>query len=426
MKNLTRKLLALFIAVALLVLSVPFAFAAEEKEASKGSTVEYTLSIADSKQKITGIHFELYFNKDVLKVKDVNTDNLSGSTVNADEAGTGRITVVNGLINGSRGLVCQEKTALITVTFDVISDGSAEVEYYIPYMYDYDMVNIHTYTLTEDMSIDGAVVSENAVPVLADADELEKKISGFDRGDFENTANGKSGSVSASEPATEAVTQNGEVSSSSDSDDQIFEYIFSVADATQALSNLRIIFLYNADALELMDVEIVGFSKENTSINYDEDKTGKIVISKGFGDEEEPPVFKERTEIIKLIFNVIGEGDYDISYFITEMKDTDDVSFYEYTLSETSILNGEIISENRTPVLASVDAVKDGNDITFENRSDGRGSGVKPTKATDESGNSSSGNSGLIIGIACGGVIVLAVVLLIVFKSKGNKDEDEE
>ncbi|MBE6738498.1 MAG: hypothetical protein E7566_07620 [Ruminococcaceae bacterium] len=430
MKNLSKKLLSLFIAVMLLMFSVPFAFA-EDKNADAGSTVEYTLSIADSQQKITGIHFELYFNKDVLKVKDVNTDNLSGSTVNADENNTGRITVVNGLINGSRGLVCKDKTALITVTFEVLKAGNAEVSYYIPYMYDYDMVNIHTYTLTEDMSIDGTTVSENAVPVLADVKELEKSIPGFDRGDFKNTADGKGGSSASTEPATETATQNSEepssVNVSDNAEKKILEYKFSVADATQALSNFRIIYLYNVNALKLMDVEIVNYSMDNTSINYDKAGTGKIVVSKGFGDKEEPPVLKDRTEIVKLTFEVIGEGNYDIRYFITEMKDTEDVSLYKYTLTETTILDGQIISENKTPVLANINEIQsDGNDITFENRSDGKGSGIKPTKPAGESGSEPATNSGLIIGVACGGIIIVAVVLLIVFKSKGDKDNDEE
>ncbi len=427
MKNLSKKLLSLFITVMLLVLSVPVAFAAEDNKVAEGSTVEYTLSIADSTQKITGIHFELYFNQDILKVKEVNTDNLSGSTVNGDENGQGRITVVNGLINGSRGLACKEKTALITVTFDVLKSGNAEVEYYIPYMYDYDMVNIKNYTLTERMVIDGAVVRDEVAPLLADVKELEKNIPGFDKGDFENTKNGKGGSADT-EPATEIVTNTAEVPSSDIAEKKLLEYTFSVADATQALSTLRIIFLYNVNALKLDGVEVIGFSDENTTINYDENLLGKIVVNKGFGEDEEPPVFKDRTELIKLTFEVISDQDADIKYFITEMKDTEDVSFYKYTLTETTVLDGQILSENSTPVLADIKEVEDGNDISFENRSDGKGSGVKPTKPANPAGDGNNGkaNNGLIYGAIGGCVIVVAIVLLIVFKSKGNKEDEEE
>lgn len=430
MKNLMKKLLSLIVAVMLLVLSVPFAFATESKQAEAGDTVEYTLSIADAQQKITGIHFELYFNKDIMKVKSYNADNLVGSVINADQNNQGRITVVNGLINGSRGLVCKEKTALITVTFEVLKAGDTEVSYYIPYMYDYDMVNIHTYTLTEDTKINSNVVSENVVPVLADVKALEKNIPGFDRGDFKNTANGKAGNPDTDPEVTTSGTESGtEPTVSESADKKILEYKFSVADAEQALATFRIVFLYNTDAVKLMDVEVVGFSKENTSINYDNDNSGKIVVSKAFDEVEEPPVFSEKTDIIKLIFEVISEENADIRYFITEMNDTEEVPFYIYTLSETTVLDGKVVSENKTPMLASPSEIEDGNDITFENRSDGKGSGVKPTKPADSNGvdgGEGPSNTPLIIGIACGGIIIVAVVLLIVFKSKNNKDDEDE
>lgn len=168
----------------------------EQKEVSSdtsvktGSSVEYTLSIADSEQKITGAHIEFFFDPQVLQLKSVNTDNIPGSSLNENSNDNGRVTVVNGFINGGSGVECREKTDLVTLTFDVIKDGDAQIEYYIPYIYDYDMVNISNYTFTQKLSIDGEVVKDNVAPVLA-GDETLGKYKDFDKGDFDNNSDGK-------------------------------------------------------------------------------------------------------------------------------------------------------------------------------------------------------------------------------------------
>lgn len=191
--------------VLLLCVSVAPSFAAvNEKDAPVGSTVEYTISIADCVQNITGIHMEIFFDQTKLQIKDVNTDNLSGgATVNDNKNNDGTIQIVNGFINGETGLECKEKTDLVKVTFEVIAEGDSQIKYYIPYLYDYDMVSIYKYTLSQTISVDGTVVAENVPPVLA-GDEEFAGVSSFDKGDFKNYPEGTGSGIK--EVVTEAQT----------------------------------------------------------------------------------------------------------------------------------------------------------------------------------------------------------------------------
>lgn len=408
MKKIFKTSLALAVAFVMLFASMA-TFFADSAEAEVGSTLEYTLSIADSEQNIAGIHLELYFDTSVLKIKDINTDNLSGSVINDNQNNDGRITVVNGLINGSRGLECMKKTALVTVTFEVIAKGNTEVQYYIPYMYDYDMVNLYQYTLTQTVAVDGKVVKDNVPPVLADVKELEK-ISGFDRGDFVNTEDGKKGNP------------NGETTNPSTDDYKTFEYSFCIADATQKLSHLKIHFIYDKNVLKID--KVVSDYIKSSAINYDHHNEGIVVVSGDF-DGDNAHVFKENTPILTLKFKVIGQGDTSVKYYISQMEDTDNVSFYNYTFTDKSVLDGKVVSDAKTPILAAEEEMAKYNNFekgSFQNSASGKGSGVKPGSNEDEETN--KGNTMLIICI-CAVAVVAAVVVLVAVKAKASSKEEK-
>ena len=202
MKKLSKVLVLSLLALLFLCTSLIPAFAAVNgKDAQVGSTVEYTISIADSVQAISGIHLEIFFDQTALELKEVNVDNLGESTVvNENQNEDGTIKVVNGLINGTKGLVCADKTDLVKVTFEVIGEIDTEIKYYIPYLYDYDMVNLYEYTLSQTIAIDGEVAVENIPPVLADDSDFAK-IENFDKGDFANYEQGTGSGVKV-EPTT--------------------------------------------------------------------------------------------------------------------------------------------------------------------------------------------------------------------------------
>lgn len=420
MKNFTKKLLAVLVALVLIAATMIPAFASETKQAEVGSTVVYTLSIADSYQNISGIHFELYFDNEVMKIKDINLDNLPASTVNDNQNNDGRIVIVNSLINGTNGLACSEKTDLVTVTFEVIKAGNTEVQYYIPYMYDYDLVNIKNYTLTETVEIDSKVVSEDVPPVLADVEILEN-IEGFNKGDFENNENGKA--ESGDVPQEQGGVENATATPGS----KVLEYTFSMADAKQKLSAIQLVFIYDTKNLKLLSVKTPSFTE--ATINNDLDNEGKIVVVKDF--DEDNPVYSAKTDLVTLYFEVIGDENSEIKYFVSEMIDTEGVSLYHYTFTAKTVIDGEVVSDGKTPVLASdadISKFEVFNKGKFVNNAEGKGTGVKPAAEVNDNSSSEngSGNNILVIGLIAGAVIIVMIVLLVVLKSKTSKDENEE
>ncbi len=209
MKKFSKILITSIIAMLLLTASlVPALGAVNGKEAKVGSTVEYTLCIENAQQTITGIHLEFFYDQTVLELKDVNADNLPNSTVNANQNKDGSVKVVNGLINGTQGLACAQKTELAKLTFEVIGEGDTEIKYYIPYMYDYDMVNLYKYTLSQTIAVDSETVIEDVPPVLADDSDFSSK-NNFDKGDFANNEEG-TGSGVKPQPTTAKKTSANE------------------------------------------------------------------------------------------------------------------------------------------------------------------------------------------------------------------------
>ncbi len=208
MKKFFKILTTSLVAVMLVCMALVPAFGAVNgKDAAVGSTVEYTLYISDAVQSITGIHLEFFYDQDVLELKDVNLDNLPNSTLNDNINKDGSVKVVNALINGSQGLKCAEKTELAKLTFEVISEGDCEIKYYIPYMYDFDVVNLYQYTLSQSIVVNGDTVVDDVPPVLADETDFEK-IESFDKGDFANNVEG-TGSGEKPQDATVAPQNNG-------------------------------------------------------------------------------------------------------------------------------------------------------------------------------------------------------------------------
>ena len=379
MKIFNKKVAAIIVAILLILVSVVPAFAQESKEVKAGSTVVYTLSIADSYQNISGIHFELYFDNSVMQIKDINADNLCGPTINANQKNDGRIIVVNGLVNGSRGLACLEKTKLITVTFEVVADGDATVEYYIPYLYDFNGVSLVNYTLTETFTVDNATTVDGKAPVLADTEELTK-YEGFDKGEFENTPEGKATHPDAKKYATKQDAVSG----------KIYEYIFYAEQMKEAVSAIQIEFFYNTKQLKVLDATADGLKGAN--INCDKDQKGKIVVVKDFENDGEAPVFDSKTKLVTLKFEVLEEADnYEITYNFTELLGTNDQKIVNYKLTEDRYLDGEAV------VLGQ----------TAEQHSEG-----------------TNFNMGLVIGLVAGGLIVAAIAVIIVVKFKKNKDEE--
>lgn len=208
MKNFSKIVLSSLLVLTLVCFSAVTAFAAGNlvvngKEAAVGSTVAYTFSIGDAQQKLCGIHLVVFFDQDYLKLKDVNADNLEGGTIiNDNKTNDGRIIITNSFINGTEGLDCTNTTEIVTVTFEVLKEGTTDITYYMPYLYDIESVNIYDYTFTCSLAVDGQVVIDNETPALENVQELENF---GDAGDF---ANNEEGTGSGVKPVVTQAQQN--------------------------------------------------------------------------------------------------------------------------------------------------------------------------------------------------------------------------
>jgi len=421
MKSLFRRITSVMVVMLLIVLSVTCAFAAGSKQAESGVKVEYTLSIADSYQNINGIHMELFYDNTVMKIDEINADNLSGNIViNADEANNGRITILNGLVNGAVGLKCKEKTDLVTVTFTTVKEGNAEVQYYIPYLYDDKIENIRQFTLTEKLIIDGKTITDGATPVLANGSTL-KKYPDFDKGDFENNKDGKLVDGENISP----VTTNSTESHSTESPTQTtapettttdvfagkkkMEYTFSIGASDQKLSLLELLFIYNHQVMELVDVDVTGVKNATVIDTYGD---GRILITKDYDNPDDAPLFEKNTEFVKLTFAVSNEDEAIVKFYPQEILDTDGKKFEDFKLYHTSKMDGNIKDKDKETEVASKDELLAKypflNKLTNNNKS-----------GNDE--DESKSNNILVIGIVIGVVVIALVVVLVVLKAKSDK-----
>ncbi len=204
-----RSLCVTFLAVIILCSAFICTYAEEKAticgvSASVGSTVTYTFSVSDSQQKIAGAHLEFYYDRDCLTLESV-TDHMKNSTINEDTYQTGRILIVNALVNGSSGLNCSSKKDLVSISFIVNAAMESDITYYIPYLYDADLENLNEYTFSADISIDDEVIFEGQTPVLEDV-SLRDDVT--DVGDFVNTPNGKPESEPVPQKPSYDDTQN--------------------------------------------------------------------------------------------------------------------------------------------------------------------------------------------------------------------------
>lgn len=408
MKNSLQKVTSLIVALLLMVVSVATAFADETSSPKAGSTVEYTLSVADSVQTAVGIHFELFYDVNVMKIKDVSTDTLSSAAINADKDGVGKIQVVYSNISG---FDCKDKTDLITVSFEVIKEGDTQVQYYVPYFYDLSMVNIYNYTFTQTVAVDGNVTEDATTPILA-SDDTIKKYADFDRGDFINYETGKLVTVDSS---NQSDTGN------ENEDYETLEYTLFASDIKDEIAAIEIGFIYNNAAVKIDEV-VLSSVLEGAGVNKDNYDIGQILVTKDFESETDAPVFDDKTELLTLKFKVVGDGDPAIKYYIRTLMNTDGEAVEEYTFTQTTLSGAQAASADEADVADEV-AVEASSDEIKEVEARRPDNNVQ----IDSQGNMSENGSNvvLIVICVCGVLIIAAIAVLVVVKTKSGKNDDE-
>lgn len=197
-----------------------------------GSTVEYTLNLESKKQDVVGIQMFFKFSNDILTLKDVKLDSFPGSTLNPNNGNDGMIYFN---FSNIEGVDFSSEREVAKLTFEVAKEGTAEITYFIQYLYDIDLVNIYDYTLTYDLSVDGNTVVDSENPALADVNKIAQNVEGdFDWGDFANNQEGTGSGIKPQVVTKNPTPQIGSATSVDGSDDKgndmtIFYVIAAVA-----------------------------------------------------------------------------------------------------------------------------------------------------------------------------------------------------
>ena len=175
-------------------------------EAPVGSTVEYTIDLVSFKQEVIGIQMFYKFDTSHLKLVSTDFSSFPSAAVNPNKQNDGMIYM--NYSNPSELLDFSKPKEIGKLQFEVIAEGESNIEYYIQYIFDYDMVNIYDYTITYSLSVDGAEKIADKTPLLADINEVLKSVDDsvkFDVGDFENNVEGTgSGIKPTTAPKTNA------------------------------------------------------------------------------------------------------------------------------------------------------------------------------------------------------------------------------
>lgn len=179
-------------------------------EAPVGSAVEYTIDLVSFKQEVVGIQMFYKFDTSHLKLVNTEFSSFPSAVVNPNNQGDGMIYM--NYSNPSDPIDFSKAKEIGKLQFEVIAEGESQIEYYIQYIFDYDMVNIYDYTITYSLAVDGTAKIENQTPVLADINEVLSKVENadkFDVGDFANNVEGTGSGIKPTEaPKTNAPSVN--------------------------------------------------------------------------------------------------------------------------------------------------------------------------------------------------------------------------
>ncbi|MCH5299170.1 MAG: hypothetical protein J1E96_05330 [Ruminococcus sp.] len=192
MKKLFKISFAAVLAVLCLSLSVVTAFAAkgeltinEDAVAVEGDTVTYTLNMGDCTEELEGIQMQFMYDSEYL---EVDADSLDFPNMNGVVSNAGIADVILFTWTDVMNLADFTKTApLVTVDFKVKKAGETAITYFITEMYGSDVTYLKSFTLTNDIAVNGEVVVKGASPLIVSDSDLQNQY----QGSFVNYADGK-------------------------------------------------------------------------------------------------------------------------------------------------------------------------------------------------------------------------------------------
>ncbi len=192
MKNFLKLSFAALLTALMIAVSVLPAFAANElavngkAKANKGDTVTYTLKLGDCTEKLEGIQMYIFYDRNLLEIDESSLEipELKGAVYNAKykDGIAFNWTSVTDLVSFEKPKI------LITVDFKVKKTNlSTDISYFITEMYGKDMTYLKSFTLTNDVSVNGKKVIKNETPVLSKNSKYNNEY----QGSLVNYADGK-------------------------------------------------------------------------------------------------------------------------------------------------------------------------------------------------------------------------------------------
>ena len=189
MKKFISKITSLLIVALLTVVTLlPVSAAGDEltinseATAKVGDIVKYTLYLDESIEDVTGFELRLYYDAEYLSY--VN-DSLEFEKFNGVISNTNNPGIIEMCWTNIAELADFTKKAMfLSLEFEVVKGGKAEISEYITEMYDFDLVALTTYKLSYGISVNGDEVFNDKAPVInSDSNEIKA-------GNFPNYADG--------------------------------------------------------------------------------------------------------------------------------------------------------------------------------------------------------------------------------------------
>lgn len=192
MKKLFKISFSAVLAAMFLSLSMVTVFAAkgeltinEDAVTKKGDTVTFTLNMGDCTEKLEGLQMQLMYDGEYLEVDE---DSLAFPTMSGVVSNAKLDDIILFTWTDVVKLADFTKTSpLVTVDFKVKKAGDTAITYFITEMYGSDVTYLKSFTLTNDIAVNGENVVEGATPLINGNGMLRNQY----QGSFVNYADGK-------------------------------------------------------------------------------------------------------------------------------------------------------------------------------------------------------------------------------------------
>lgn len=210
MKRLLKTAFALTMTALILALSCATAFAAKGDftvngaNAKVGDKITYTLNLSDCTEKIEGLQMYVAYDSKYLKIDPESLDfpKLSGVVSNTELEDT----IAFNWTDVQKTADFSKKGKLLTVDFEVVKEGDAEITYFVSELYGNDLTYLKSFTFTNDVAVNGKTVVKNASAIVCRdskiIDEYQGSFTNYADAKGEKNGSGKDAIVGVTKPAT--------------------------------------------------------------------------------------------------------------------------------------------------------------------------------------------------------------------------------